>query len=242
MSCAASRERNLGRRRDAQQLGRECDRHALRGRLVIGDVEDAVGAARESRIDRLRDVGDVDAIEHLARPVDPLRAAARNLHAARSVRAHRCPRGAGSRPPCRRGRRVPSRPARLRAARGCAAIPAPPASPRRPRRRHDRHRRRRSRDRRSCCRCGARRDASRRNVRSTGSPLSSGGTEIRTALASITAAVTSGAASRRRTRKPRPCARRCPRPRSRPPSRACAPCRRCGRTRRRTRRCRCEAE
>src|SRR4029077_13081100 len=49
-------------------------------RLIVSDVEHAVGATRECSIDHLRDVGDVDAVEHLAGLVDALGAAAYDLN------------------------------------------------------------------------------------------------------------------------------------------------------------------
>ena len=73
-----------------QKLRREHDRIARRARLVVGDVEDAGGRARQRGIDRLRDVVDMDAIEDLAGLDDAPRIAARDLHqrvAPRSINA-----------------------------------------------------------------------------------------------------------------------------------------------------------
>jgi len=52
MVVTASAKRDLGRRRHAEQMRREDDWVARRGRGVVGHVEDAVGAVREGGIDR----------------------------------------------------------------------------------------------------------------------------------------------------------------------------------------------
>ena len=177
-------EWNFRRRRDAEQFGRERDRHALRRRLIVGHVEHAVGAARERRVDRLRDVGDVDAVEHLARLVDALRAAARDLHqrvlagAVNPREPQDRDRLAGARAeraPCLLGGEPLA--AALRDRRGgrrlvdpCAAVVAVDAD---------------GREIDDRFAAAARPRSSRRNARSTGSPLSPGGTETSIAAASI---------------------------------------------------------
>ena len=51
---------------------RELDLVARRRGLAVGDVDDAVEAARERGVDRLRDVGDMDAVGDMARLVDAM--------------------------------------------------------------------------------------------------------------------------------------------------------------------------
>src|SRR5215471_810143 len=57
---------DLGRRIDADEMCRKRDLFARRCRFVVHDVEYAVGASCEGRIDRLRDVVDVDAVRDVA--------------------------------------------------------------------------------------------------------------------------------------------------------------------------------
>jgi hypothetical protein len=63
----------LRRRVAAEQLRGEGERIAGRARLVVGDIEDAADLAGKGRVDRLRNVGDVDAVEDLAGLDDPAR-------------------------------------------------------------------------------------------------------------------------------------------------------------------------
>ena len=72
-------ERNFRRRLDAHELRGEDDRIGGRRRLVVGDVENPGGPAREGGIDRLGDVADMDAVEDLARLDDAAGFAARDL-------------------------------------------------------------------------------------------------------------------------------------------------------------------
>ena len=59
---------------------RKRDLFARRCRFVVHDVEDAVGASREGRIDRLRDVVDVDAVGDVAGLGDAVHRAAPQPH------------------------------------------------------------------------------------------------------------------------------------------------------------------
>ena len=127
--------------------------------------------------------------------------------------------------------RARSRPARRRAARGCAPTPARAASSRRPTRRRDRHRRRRSRDRRSLRRCGAAAIVSAKCA-STGSPSRAGGTETSSAVGIHQRGGRPPASpSLPSNTKASTACPPMPAPRWRRPSRACAPCRRCGQNR-----------
>ena len=56
-----------------RQLRGEGKRIAGRARLVVGDIEDVADLAGKGRVDRLRNVGDVDAVEDLAGLDDPAR-------------------------------------------------------------------------------------------------------------------------------------------------------------------------
>src|SRR5215475_2734915 len=58
-------QRKLRGRCDAEEFRRECDLFARRGRLVVNDVENAVGAPRKGSVDRLRDVEDMDAVRYM---------------------------------------------------------------------------------------------------------------------------------------------------------------------------------
>ena len=60
-------KRNLSRRLDIEKLYGIDDRIAGRAWLVIGNIEDPVGAPIERGIDCLRDIGHMDPIENLAR-------------------------------------------------------------------------------------------------------------------------------------------------------------------------------
>src|SRR5579863_3101920 len=73
------REGNFRRRIAAKKLRGENDRVAGRARLIVGDVENSRGFACECRVDRLRDVGDMDAVENLAGLEDAPGIAARDL-------------------------------------------------------------------------------------------------------------------------------------------------------------------
>src|ERR1043166_8526353 len=55
----------LRRWRLSQQFRREGDDVLGRRRLVVGEVEHTFGASREAGVDRLGDVGHMDAVEHL---------------------------------------------------------------------------------------------------------------------------------------------------------------------------------
>src|SRR6266536_2381155 len=71
---------DLRRGLDADQARRKCDLIARRCWLVIDNVEHAHGAARESRIDRLRNVVDVDAIRDVAGLGDTMHGTAQEAH------------------------------------------------------------------------------------------------------------------------------------------------------------------
>src|SRR2546430_11025481 len=64
---------NFRRRRDLEKLSRKGDLRARRRRLVVHDVEYAVGAPGEGRLDCLGDVEDVDAVRHVSGLGDALR-------------------------------------------------------------------------------------------------------------------------------------------------------------------------
>ena len=73
-------ERNLRGRLPAEQLRGTRNRIARRRRLVVGDVENAARPVSQRRMDRLGDVGHVDAIENLAWFGDAARSAAGDLN------------------------------------------------------------------------------------------------------------------------------------------------------------------
>src|SRR5262249_30038808 len=71
---------NLRRRIDANEVRGKRDLFARRCRFIVDNVEDAVGASCEGRIDRLRDVVDVDAVRDVPRLGDAVHRAAQEPH------------------------------------------------------------------------------------------------------------------------------------------------------------------